>query len=86
VQLPVALVIVIVAESVPPPLHDPDEVIATPRAELALAATGKEPPHPAVAGACVVTRMFCVSITDRAATVSVTLGATPYVAFPAWSK
>jgi hypothetical protein len=55
VQVPVPLVMVIVADPVPPPLQAPELVIATPRPELALATTPKVPLYTFVPGACVVT-------------------------------
>jgi len=49
------LSIVIVADPVPPPLQLPVVVIATPKPELAVAATGKLDPLTALCGAGVVT-------------------------------
>ena len=54
-QIPVPLVIVIVAEPLPPPLQTPVVVIATGNPELAVAATLKVEPFAALAGAGVVT-------------------------------
>jgi hypothetical protein len=67
---PVPPVIVIVADPVPLPLHDPEDVIATPSPELAVAATGKVLPNAADAGAWVVTVMLCSAIVVREISMS----------------
>ena len=54
-QVPELLVIVIVAEPLPEPVQDPLVVIATGKPELAVAATLKLSPLPALPGAGVVT-------------------------------
>ena len=67
------LVIVIVAEPVPLPEQPPEVVMATPRVEEAVAATGKLLLNAALAGAAVVTVMLW--LVAPAAVLLVTSGA-----------
>ena len=72
-QVPVAAVMVIVAELVPLPAQAPLEVMLTGRPELAVAATMNVLLSAAVAGAAVVT--VIVWLAEAAAVVLVTVGA-----------
>jgi hypothetical protein len=80
-QVPVAAVMVIVAEPVPLPEHAPPVVMLTGRPELAVAATVKVLLSAALAGAAVVT--VIVWLAAAAVVVLVTFGAAAYVLLPA---
>ena len=75
-HVPLPLVIVIVAEPLPPPVQTPLEVIATGNPELAVAATVKVVPFAALAGAWVVT----VIVWSALLTVNVPLDVTVFPA------
>jgi hypothetical protein len=76
VQVPVAAVIVIVAEPVPLPEQAPLAAILTGKSELTVAATGNVLPSAALAGAAVVTMIvWSVRVAAVAVVELVTVGA-----------